>query len=803
MDFNVLWEEKKDKIIIFLFFALALIYFGSFLTPRKMIHGSDWLISGYPNLKTNFDYIKLNHRIPMWDLYNFSGYPAMVSKGAGSILYPLNFLNFILPYHLAHTVLFIINAFLAGLGMWLLLREYKLSDIPSFIGALTFMFAGQLITTTHGGHIGRSIAIIVLPFAFLFLHRGLERKSLFYFIIFGVFSGVMFLIAGQVQIDYWVMIAVFFYFLYEIIRRRKEIQLNGFFKLSGFFAIGGILIALILSVKLLPPAFSLGYGARGVARGYEYSTSWSLPASELFNLIAPHFSGILGNYWGENYFKLDSRYFGILPLILFGLAFLYRKKRNIIRYFAWFTGITLLLALGKNTPLFKLYYLLPMANKFRGPSMFFFLTTFGVAVLSGFGAQVVMDLVRKKDHETERKAFIFLVSAAGIILLTAIIVSLGDVSVLQAMKSHFGNAWMGIMGRGNVQQKIFLMQQNFGNFKKSLWISSLLFIINGGLIIAVIKHKFDVKFAIPVLALVLIFDQWTVDRKYLSSVPAPSQYYSADDVTNYIKKDNGFFRVFPLNYENGKSGYFQYHEIQNISGMSPNPPKRYQEFIGAGKSVIFTPGNLMRYPHLLSMLNVKYIVGPRLPEDLTRYDDRVKAAVEDFRRFYSNFNVMFAGREYQVLENKDFLPRASLVYNYTVFDSAEEALSIILSSEFKPGNIVLLEEKPEVTLSEGNGEVNINKIIANEKVLNVKTDKAAFLIVRENYHSDWKCYIDGKKEKIYRANYIFYGVFMPEGEHEVLFVYESGIFNLSLLLYLIGFIIFLSGLIYGYVKKKF
>jgi len=333
------------------------------------------------------------------------------------------------------------------------------------------------------------------------------------------------------------------------------------------------------------------------------------------------------------------------------------------------------------------------------------------------------------------------------------------------------------------------MQQNFGNFKKSLWISSLLFIINGGLIIAIIKRKLSFGVAIPILAVVLILDQWAVDRKYLSSVPAPTRYYSADDVTNYIKKDNGFFRVFPLNYENGKSGYFQYHEIQNISGMSPNPPKRYQEFIGAGESVIFTPGNLMKYPHLLSMLNVKYIVGPRLPEDLTRYDERVKAAVAEFNRFYSNFNVAFTGREYQVLENKDFLPRASLIYDYIVIDSAEEILSQILSPAFIPGNIVFLEEKPEIILSQGSGEVNINKIIANEKVLNVKTDKAAFLIVRENYHSDWKCYIDGKKEKIYRANYIFYGVFMPEGKHEVHFVYESRIFNLSLLLYSIGLII--------------
>jgi hypothetical protein len=194
-------------------------------------------------------------------------------------------------------------------------------------------------------------------------------------------------------------------------------------------------------------------------------------------------------------------------------------------------------------------------------------------------------------------------------------------------------------------------------------------------------------------------------------------------------------------------------------------------------------------------------MGPRLPEDLTGYDQKVKAAVESFNRFYANFNVMFMGRSYQVLKNEDFLQLASLVYDYTVVDSAEEALSRILSSSFKPGSIVLLEEKPEVILSDGKGEVNIDKIIANEKVLNVKTDTPAFLIIRENFHPDWKCYIDGKKEKVYKANYIFYGVFVPSGNHTVQFVYESKVFNIAALISFLGFSIFIVSLLIVYVKK--
>ncbi len=794
------WERNKVKIIVFLFLILSVIYFGNLLTPRKMMYGSDWLISGYPSLKTNLDFIKQNHRLPMWNLYSFSGHPTMAAGGAGSIVYPLNLIGFILPIHVGQTIQFIIHIFLAGLGMFLLLREYKLSHLASLVGGITFMFAGQLISTTYGGHLGRMIGVVVLPYSFLFLHRALNKESLLDFIMFGGITGLL-LLAGHVQIDYWSMIGVFFYFVYEILRRRKEAQLGGVLKLTGFFAMGAILAALIISVKLLPPAFSLGYGARGATRGYEYTTSWSMPTSELFNLITPHFSGILDNYWGESFFKLDSRYLGILPIILVGFAFFYRKKRYLIKYFAWFTGITLILALGKNTPVFRLYYyLVPMAKKFRAPSMFFFLTTFGIAVLSGFGAEVLSEL-KKRTEEERKRAISYICVLAGLVLFATLVVNIGDKGILNSMKQHFSVGWSGIMGRQSIQQKIAIMSDNFSNFKENLWLVTLLFIINGGIIYAVIIKKLEFSKAIPLLLLVLIVDQWSVDKKYLSAAPQPEEYYSMDDVTGYISQDKSLYRIFPFeNYRWAKSGYFDYHNIYSIAGYGPNPPGRYQEFIGAEGSVMFRAPNLFNFPHALSMLNVKYIMVPRLPEDLTRYSESIKQVIQELRAFYSNFDVVFVGREYQVLKNKNFLPRFSLMYNYTVVDSAGEVLRRILSPEFKPGDVAILEEEPEIALSMDKGEVNIVRIIANEKVLDVKTSKPAFLIIRENYHPDWKCYIDGKKERIYKANYIFYGVFVPEGEHEVRFVYKSRIFNIASLLSFIGFIIFLTAITFCFKK---
>jgi hypothetical protein len=796
-------KRRLSSLLVLILLVLSLIYFFPLLTPSKMMYGSDWLLSGYTYQASVTEYMKAHWRLPMWDSYNFSGHPLMSSGGGGAIVYPPYLLYFIFPVHFSWTLLFVLHIFLAGLGIFLLLREYGISKFASFLGAVIFMFSGQLITTTHAGHLGRMIGAVFLPYSFLFLHKAFVTKKIKDFIIFGGLTG-LFLLAGHTQICYWGMIGVLSYFVFELFNRRKELGKKDITRIGGFFFAGIIVLILVVLIKLLPPALSLSYGARGVTRGYQYSTSWSMPTSELINLIAPHFSGILNNYWGENFFKLDSRYLGILPLMLLGFAFFYKKERRVVRYFACFTVFSLILALGKNSPLFRIYYyLVPMAKKFRGPSMFFFLVSFGVSVLAGFGAEALLEIRKSKNQEDKRKPILYLYTILGFILFVALIVMIGDSSILGWMKSHFVSVWSGLLTRYNIQQKIYLMQQNFPNFKKSLWISLLFFVVNGVLILAFLKKKINSQIVFPGLALLLLIDIWSIDKKYLSSVSRPEEYYAADDVTKFVKSKKNLFRVFPFNYEGrSQDSYFQFHEIENVGGYGPNPPGRYQEFIGAGVSVMFNPEHLVRYPYLLSMLNVKYIIGPRLPEDLSGYDDRVKRIIHEYKDFYSNFELAFMGREYQVLENRDFLPRFSLIHDYSVADSAGEALNKILLPGFEPGDIVFLEEEPEISLSKNTGELNIIENVLNEKILNVKTGKSAFLIVRENYHPDWKCYVDGKKEEIYRANYIFYGVFIPEGEHEVRFVFESRVFNIACLLSLMGFLTFLIALFFCFKDRR-
>jgi len=108
-----------------------------------------------------------------------------------------------------------------------------------------------------------------------------------------------------------------------------------------------------------------------------------LPRAELFDLFNPRFSGILGNYWGANAFKQHSEYFGIIILALAIVGIILAWRRRETKFFAGFGLFAILMALGGNTPFYRIpYTIFPMLNSFRAPAMIFFTVSFSSVVLA-------------------------------------------------------------------------------------------------------------------------------------------------------------------------------------------------------------------------------------------------------------------------------------------------------------------------------------------------------------------------------------------------------------------------------------
>jgi len=71
------------------------------------------------------------------------------------------------------------------------------------------------------------------------------------------------------------------------------------------------------------------------------------------------------------------------------------------------------------------------------------------------------------------------------------------------------------------------------------------------------------------------------------------------------------------------------------------------------------------------------------------------------------------------------------------------------------------------------------------------------------YDEQWNAYIDGEETKIYRTNWAFRSIFVPEGEHLIEFQYESQTFLFGSALTLLGLLVLVIGSLIQLPKQKF
>lgn len=80
------------------------------------------------------------------------------------------------------------------------------------------------------------------------------------------------------------------------------------------------------------------------------------------------------------------------------------------------------------------------------------------------------------------------------------------------------------------------------------------------------------------------------------------------------------------------------------------------------------------------------------------------------------------------------------------------------------------------------------------------TYKDSLFVLADNYYPGWAAYIDGKKTIIHRVNFLFRGILLPKGQHQIEFVYEPKSFFNGMALSLSSFIFIILG---RFVYKRF
>ncbi|MCX6357768.1 MAG: YfhO family protein [Candidatus Aureabacteria bacterium] len=321
--------------------------------------------------------------ISLWDPYIFAGLPRGAEIQTG-LFYPLNVISAMLPVFKAIAHFVAIHLFLASLFMYLYLRGSGLSRLPSVFGSLVFAYSGFSIVHTEQLSIISTCAW--LPLILLLMDRASERRGVVYPVLAGIVVGLQFL-AGHPQmalINGLVIGAYAVFILYKPSRLKDWAQMKRRAIIIIYILALGLSLA---SIAFIPFLEVYPYSLRADT-GLDTSKELALTPSRLHTLLMPELR--------PNKEELDevtgSSYVGIVPLILAVLAASMRR-RGLVRFYTLIGFLSLLVSMGRATPL---YYLLSLFAPFRPalqlPLRFLFPYMLAISVLSALGLQHLQEM---------------------------------------------------------------------------------------------------------------------------------------------------------------------------------------------------------------------------------------------------------------------------------------------------------------------------------------------------------------------------------------------------------------------------
>ena len=223
-------------------------------------------------------------------------------------------------------------------------------------------------------------------------------------------------------------------------------------------------------------------------------------------------------------------------------------------------------------------------------------------------------------------------------------------------------------------------------------------------------------------------------------------------------------------------------------------PPRSEAEIARGFGEEDLQKNLYRQK-LFDILGVKYVL------------HKTSLQNPDYQTFPSEiYNFIWQGGQWQIYENKQSLPRVLLVGNYVVETDKQKIVGMLLSKEFDIQTEIILEEKLPtsfVPASDDNAVVSVKNYQPNKVVIETKSATDMLLFLSDNYFPGWHVSIDGKDDKIYRADYAFRAVLLEKGEHEVIFWYQPSSFVIGLKVSIVSAVSLVFIMLIGiYLKKR-
>jgi hypothetical protein len=286
-----------------------------------------------------------------------------------------------------------------------------------------------------------------------------------------------------------------------------------------------------------------------------------------------------------------------------------------------------------------------------------------------------------------------------------------------------------------------------------------------------------ITLSITVISLFL-FNQRSLPPQKKFELPQP-------EIIAYLKTVKG--RVLPLAEHLLKANANVIYGIASFRIHNPLLPARFVAYVTNSGATVDEFHNQHYAPE--SIIHNKFIDAAGVKYFLTQFKD---LPAPYLLRHTSKEGI-------RIYENPNALSEAYICRNLQLASSGAQALEFMQKADFFPQSQVIVESPEKnsdidalrsITCStRGSSKVTplvLSQIRNNHFQLTTDEVKPAFLTVTQTYYPGWAAFIDGKEVPLYRTNYLFQGIVLPSGRHNVDLVYFPASFKLGLLLNVLG-----------------
>ena len=151
---------------------------------------------------------------------------------------------------------------------------------------------------------------------------------------------------------------------------------------------------------------------------------------------------------------------------------------------------------------------------------------------------------------------------------------------------------------------------------------------------------------------------------------------------------------------------------------------------------------------------------------------------------------MWSDGAVKLLRNSNAKLRAYVVHDARVVRDEQATLEALARGEID--STVYLDE--DVLFQRpapvgGDDSVTLTSDRPNEVIVDASLGSPGFLVLSDSYYPGWKVYVDGKEEKLLKADFMLRAVQLSDGRHQIRFSYEPLSYIAGMALSVLGLVL--------------